>query len=60
MGRALHRDDLCAAIREDNYIPTPRTIDVKITRLRKKLGDDAFEPTMIRTVRGVGYMLDCI
>ena len=34
------------------------TLTVYIKRLREKLGDDAQEPTMIRTVRGVGYRLE--
>jgi two-component system phosphate regulon response regulator OmpR len=34
-----------------------RTVDVQITRLRKKIGDDPKNPTVIRTVRHIGYML---
>jgi DNA-binding response OmpR family regulator len=34
-----------------------RTVDVHISRLRKKLGDDPRSPQRIRTVRGVGYVL---
>lgn len=33
-----------------------RTVDVHISKLRKKLGDDSRKPTLIRTVRGVGYV----
>ncbi len=58
LGEPVRREDLCESIREDNYIPTPRAIDVKITRLRKKLGDDATCPQIIRTIRCIGYMLD--
>lgn len=57
-GRAIRREDLCEAIREDRYVPTPRAIDVKITRIRKKIGDDAQDPQMIKTVRGIGYLFD--
>lgn len=56
--RALPREELCEAIREDNYIPTPRAIDVKITRIRKKIRDRADAPDIIRTIRGVGYMFN--
>ncbi len=56
-GRALKREELCESIRRDSYIPTPRAIDVKITRLRKKIGDNTTPPKIIRTIRGVGYML---
>lgn len=56
-GRALKREDLCEAIREDNYIPTPRAIDIKIARIRKKIEATPSAPKLIKTVRGVGYMM---
>lgn len=56
-GRVMKRYELCEAIRQDKYVPNPRTIDVKITRIRKKIGDDAEDPKLIRTVRGVGYVV---
>jgi len=34
-----------------------RTVDVHISHLRQKLGDDPRLPKLIRTVRGVGYVL---
>ena len=34
-----------------------RSIDILISRLRNKLGDDSKEPSLIRTVRGAGYIL---
>ena len=34
-----------------------RSIDVQVTRLRKKLEDDPRTPILLQTVRGVGYML---
>ena len=34
-----------------------RSIDVHISALRKKLGDDAKNPRIIRTVRAAGYMM---
>lgn len=36
--------------------PSDRTIDVLLSRLRRKLGDDPREPSMIRTIRGDGYL----
>ena len=41
-----------------DYFGDTRTVDVHVKRLREKLGDDAQEPTMIRTVRGVGYRME--
>ena len=34
-----------------------RAIDLRVSRLRQKLGDDAKAPALIRTVRSLGYML---
>lgn len=56
-GRVLSRDQLLhsSAGREHEYFD--RSVDVHISSLRRKLGDDPDEPRYIRTVRGVGYML---
>ena len=34
-----------------------RTVDVHVSHLRKKLGDDPKAPRLIKTVRGVGYVM---
>jgi len=36
---------------------SPRSIDVQITRLRKKIESDSKNPRYLRTIRGKGYML---
>ena len=36
-----------------------RTIDVQITRLRKKIGDNSKQPEIIQTIRHIGYMIKC-
>jgi two-component system, OmpR family, response regulator len=56
-GRVLPRDFLLEATRDREAAPTDRTIDVQIGRLRRKLGDDADAPRLIKAVRGAGYML---
>ena len=54
----LPRDSsLLASIAQRDYDVFDRSIDVHISSLRKKLGDDAKSPRWIETVRGVGYML---
>lgn len=58
MGRVVKRDELCEAVREGSYVPTPRAIDVKITRIRKKIEENAARPQILKTVRGVGYIID--
>ncbi len=56
-GRVLSRDFLLEATRDREAAPFDRTVDVQIGRLRRKLGDDADEPRLIKSVRGAGYML---
>ena len=56
-GRVKTREALLEEIRDRNYDVFDRSIDVHISSLRKKLGDDAKEPRFIRTVRSAGYMM---
>lgn len=56
-GRVKSREQLLEEVRERNYDVFDRSIDVHISALRRKLGDDAKEPRIIRTVRAAGYML---
>ena len=53
-GGPLERDQLLENLRPDSD-SFDRSIDVQISRLRRKLGDDGGD--IIRTVRGVGYRL---
>lgn len=56
-GCVLSRDQLLDKAYAGNYDITDRAIDVQITRIRKKLGDCATDPGIIRSVRGIGYTL---
>jgi len=56
-GRVKTREQLLEEIRERDYEVFDRSIDVHISGLRKKLGDDPKEPRFIRTLRAAGYML---
>ena len=56
-GRALSRNDMHQEIHGMKYDGLDRSIDLRISRLRKKLGDDSTRPQRIKSVRGVGYML---
>ncbi len=56
-GRIKSREQLLEEIRDRNYDVFDRSIDVHISTLRRKLGDDPKEPRFIRTARSVGYML---
>ncbi|HUN93414.1 MAG TPA: response regulator transcription factor [Burkholderiaceae bacterium] len=55
--RVLSRDELMDALAGRDAGPFDRTIDVMISRVRRRLRDDAREPKLIRTVRNEGYML---
>jgi DNA-binding response OmpR family regulator len=56
-GRVVPRDVLWEAAGRGDVIVGDRTVDVHISRLRAKLGDDAREPRRLRTIRGSGYIL---
>ena len=55
-GRALSREYLFEQTRGDNFDSYDRSIDIQVTRLRKKLEDDPKNPRLFKTIRGVGYM----
>ena len=55
--RILSRDQLMDALAGRDAGPFDRTIDVMISRLRRRLNDDARDPELIKTVRSEGYML---
>ncbi len=54
-GRVKSREQLLEEIRDRNYDVFDRSIDVHISGLRRKLGDDAKAPRFIRTFRAAGY-----
>ncbi|MGD0678710.1 MAG: response regulator transcription factor [Polyangiaceae bacterium] len=59
-GETVTREELALAVlpKSDRYDPSvDRSLDVHVSHLRHKLGDDGREPRRIRTVRGVGYVL---
>ncbi len=53
-GEIISREELCLLC---GLEANERTIDVQITRLRKKIGDDPKTPRYVQTVRGKGYIL---
>jgi len=54
--RVLSRDQLLEMTHGHGADPFDRSIDVRITRLRRKIEDDPARPRYIKTVRGAGYM----
>ena len=55
--RVLSRDSILELLAGRDWTPIDRSIDVLIGKLRKKLGDDAYHPELVKTVRGIGYKL---
>ncbi|WP_354625555.1 response regulator transcription factor [Psychromonas sp. MME2] len=53
---AISRDQISQALHGRDAFANERGIDVHLSRLRQCLGDDAKAPTMIKTVRGAGYV----
>ena len=55
-GRVVSRDEIMQGLRGLEFDGLDRAIDARISRLRRKLGDDADTPARIKTVRGQGYL----
>lgn len=55
-GMVLSREALMNKVRGLDFDAFDRTIDVFVSRLRQKLGDNTKKPEIIKTVRGVGYL----
>jgi DNA-binding response OmpR family regulator len=56
-GRVLSREQLMEFARGSAEDSFDRSVDVHVSRLRQKLGDDPKRPRLIKTVRGAGYVL---
>ena len=54
--QVLSRDQLLNMTRDRDWEPFDRSIDIRITRLRRKIEPDPESPRVIQTVRGAGYM----
>jgi DNA-binding response OmpR family regulator len=56
-GRVKTREQLLLEAAERDFEAFDRSIDVHVSSLRRKLGDDSRAPRFIETVRGVGYKM---
>jgi DNA-binding response OmpR family regulator len=56
-GELVSRDEVFRSMRGIDYDGLDRSIDGRVSKLRRKLGDDAAAPTRIKTVWGKGYLL---
>lgn len=57
-GRVLNRDQILEQAHDRSWDPFDRSIDIRISRLRRKIEQNPEKPTIIRTVRGLGYLYD--
>ena len=55
-GRILSREEIFTALRGIGYDGQDRSIDVRISRIRPKIGDDPDHPRLIKTIRSKGYL----
>lgn len=55
-GRILSREEIFTALRGIGYDGQDRSIDVRISRIRPKIGDDPEHPRLIKTIRSKGYL----
>lgn len=55
-GRTMSREQIFTELRGIEYDGQDRSIDVRISRIRPKIGDDPDHPRLIKTVRGKGYL----
>ena len=52
------REQIMASVWDENYWGSTRTLDTHISTLRRKIGDDTDPPSLIVTVRGVGFRFE--
>ena len=56
-GRVLSREQLLQQVHGEGWAAYDRSVDVHISRIRQKIEEDPKRPTLLKTVRGVGYQL---
>jgi DNA-binding response OmpR family regulator len=54
-GRVVRRERLMAEVWDTTWLGSTKTLDVHVSGLRRKLGDDPSDPRYLQTVRGVGF-----
>ena len=55
-GEIVSREELYETLRRLEYDGLDRSIDLYVSRIRKKIGDNSRDPKLIKTIRGVGYL----
>jgi len=57
-GSVVRRERLMSQVWDENWFGSTKTLDVHMSSLRRKLGDDGADPELIATVRGVGFRFE--
>ena len=57
-GRVVPRSRIMSEVWDEHWYGPTRTLDVHISGLRRKLGDDPDTPSFITTIRGVGFRFE--
>jgi DNA-binding response OmpR family regulator len=57
-GSVVRRERLMSDVWDENWFGSTKTLDVHMSALRRKLGDDGADPELITTVRGVGFRFE--
>jgi DNA-binding response OmpR family regulator len=57
-GNAVRREDIMSEVWDQNWFGSTKTLDMHISWLRRKIGDDARDPERIVTIRGVGFRFE--
>ncbi len=57
-GRVVPREQLLREVWAQRWLGSTKTLDMHVSWLRRKLGDDVANPRYIKTVRGVGFRFE--
>jgi DNA-binding response OmpR family regulator len=57
-GRVVTRERVMSEVWDENWFGSTKTLDMHVSSLRRKLGDDANAPELLTTVRGVGFRFE--
>jgi len=57
-GSVVRRERLMSEVWDENWFGSTKTLDVHMSALRRKLGDDGADPELITTIRGVGFRFE--
>jgi len=57
-GSVVRRERFMSEVWDENWFGSTKTLDVHMSSLRRKLGDDGTDPELITTVRGVGFRFE--